>query len=158
MLAERLRPELARATGESLSVVQPGDGVEQPLGPRAIRIELGAHVGPELEENLIGVVRRRDAFPRAGAQRGEPLGPAGGLTHGEQDRCAARNPRVRAERATQIGPRHVGELRIDDDEVRLGTARAFEHVLSRTLLEHGITAALQQTLQPPCGFLTVAAQ
>ena len=108
MIAECLGAEFARAAGESLPVVESRAGIEQPLRPGAIRIELGAHVGAELEENLVGVVRRRDAIPRAGAQRGEPLGPAGRFTHGEQDRRAARDARVRTQRATQVGARHVG--------------------------------------------------
>ena len=83
MIAERLGAELARTASESLPVVESRGGIEQPLRPGAIRIELGAHVGAEFEQNLVGVVRRRDAIPRAGAQGGEPLGPAGWFTHGE---------------------------------------------------------------------------
>src|SRR2546421_6945241 len=47
-----------------------------------------------------------------------------------------------------LDARHVGQLGVDQDHVRFGGACAFEPVLARALLEHGVPAALQQHSEP----------
>src|SRR2546426_10892074 len=73
VLAERLRAELAGAACETLTVVEPRHRVQQSFGACPVGVELGTHVGTDLQQDFIRLVWRGDALPRAGAERGDPL-------------------------------------------------------------------------------------
>ena len=137
MFPECLRSQLARAACEPLSVVKPGRGVEQPLGSGPVGVELGVHVGADLKEDLVRVVRRRDALPSTGTQRGKPLRARGSLADHQENWRAAGDARIGPERAAQLNARHVGHLGVHKDHVWLGGARALEGMLTGALLEDG---------------------
>src|SRR2546430_17441012 len=67
VLPERLGAELAGPARQTLPVVESRDRVQQAFGTRAIRVELGANVGPDLEEDFVRFVRRGNGPPRARA-------------------------------------------------------------------------------------------
>src|SRR5438105_11195644 len=67
VLTERLGAELAGPARQTLSVVEPRDRVQQAFCTGAVRVELGADVGADLEQDFVGFVRRGDALPGSGA-------------------------------------------------------------------------------------------
>ena len=116
------------------------------------------HVRANLEEDLVRVVRRRDALPSTGTQRGKPLRARGSLADHQENWRAAGDARIGPERAAQLNARHVGHLGVHKDHVWLGGARALEGMLTRALLEDGVPATLQQAPEPAGCFLAVARQ
>ncbi len=145
VLPERLGAELAGPARQTLPVVESRDRVQQAFGARAIRVELGANVGPDLEEDFVGFVRRGNALPGAGAQRRGALFARRVLAEREQQRRAARDPRIGAQQAAQLDAGHIGQFGVDDDDVGLGAPRALQRVPTRGLPQHGIPRRLEET-------------
>jgi len=140
-------PKFARAAGKPLPVVESGHGIEQPFASGPVGVKLGVNVRTDLEEDLIRVVRRRDALPRAGAQRGQP--PARGWPHRGSSResgCCSKRADRRGASGTTRRP-HVGSsasTRITSGSV----VRARSRHAGRALLEDGVSAALEQAPEP----------
>jgi len=148
VFAERLGTKLASAAGQTLSVVEPRQRVQQAFRTGAVCVEFGADVRPDLEQDFVCFVRRGDAFPCTGPERRGPLIARGVLTEGEQQRRATRDPRIGTQEPAQLDPRHVGQLGVYDDDVGLGAAGALQRVPARGLAQHGVPRRLEQIPQP----------
>src|SRR2546427_233249 len=72
----------------------------------------------------------------------------GRMAEARQEGGPGRPPRTGRHRPAHLGPRRVGQLGVHQDHVWFGGACAFEPVLARALLEHGVPAALQQHSEP----------
>src|SRR6266699_1725248 len=70
------------------------------------------------------------------------------LAEREQQRRAARDPRIGAQQAAQLDAGPVGQLGVDDDDVGLGAAGALQRVPTRGLPQHGIPRRLEQIPEP----------
>src|SRR5207247_6576937 len=75
-----------------------------------------------------------------------------------QNRRSAANARTGPKLTTQYDAGNVGQVGVRENHGRLGSPRPFERVLTRPLLEHGISAALEQAAKPPRGLVAVAGQ
>ena len=148
MVAVRLRAQLTGAARESLAVVEPGGGIEEPFGTCAIGVELGMYVRADLEQDLVRVMWRRDALPRPRPKRGQALRACSRVRERKEDWRAARNARIGAECAAQLDARDVRQDLIDQEHVGLGAPRALQRVTAGALLKHGIPGALKQVLEP----------
>src|SRR5205823_513908 len=98
--------------------------------------------------------------------RPRPAPPCGGAAPGSGGpRCRASAPHARGpcsrigpKRATQLDARHVRQLGVHQDHVRLRGAGALEGMLTGALLENGVPATLQQAPEPASRLLSVAGQ
>ncbi len=156
MFPEGLRSQLTRSAREPLPVVESRRDVEQPVRSGPVRVELGVHVGTDLEQDLIRIVRGRDAFPGAGAQGGQSLCARGRVSDRQKNRRAARDARIGAKRPAQLDTLHVGQLSVYENHIGLGGAGAVERMLAGPLLEDGVSTALEQAPEPARRLLAVA--
>ena len=73
----------------------------------------------------------------------------------DENRGAVRDPGVLSQHATQLQPAHIGQHRIDEDDVGLGSVSARERVAPVQGLEQGEPAWREDLLEPADGAIPI---
>ena len=139
--------QLARAARQPPHVVQAGELVQQALVARPVGVELGAHVGVEAQRQLLAVERGAEEVPGAGAQRGEALLAARMARARDEDRGAVADERIVAERPADLEAVDVGEVGVDDDDVRPGAAATLQRLLAGVGPQDRVAVGSEDALQ-----------